>query len=130
MGRPGGGQRSWVRPCEISGCGQPPKNGKPFCTEHIFHNEYALWVEIEWEKRLATRRRLQGFKDNEITIDCHYLKEVLAYIAVYGPTSIEYLGQQFSLDFVAMERVCDYLYRYDEIIYTEKRKKLIVELPI
>lgn len=88
------------RHCELSGCGLPTREGKPYCSDHVEHNPYAKEVmeklgqrEDDDERAGAKTARRKKLNTSGVTAT-----ELLHAVAERGPRTVERLCRELNIE--------------------------------
>lgn len=73
-------------------------------------NEYASKIDAEVDAHIAEQERLEA--GDSVSADCHYIGEVLGYIRVNGPTTVNQLSRTLRLQFEAMGNVVTFMRKH------------------
>lgn len=96
--RGGSSSTSTTRFCDVSGCTQTTREGKPFCPDHVEHHPYVQAIlstlaEREDEEEKVRQRGSKAVNPMGLTA-----KELVLHLSLHGARTVERLSRELQLD--------------------------------
>lgn len=90
--------RTCSRICDVNGCQQSCRDGKPYCPDHVDHNPYVqgilqVLVACEEEAELVKRKGAAKVDPEGLTS-----KELILHLNLHGPRTAERLAREMNLE--------------------------------
>lgn len=112
-------KRKKPRHCDMEGCSQATREGKPYCSDHVEELPYVLEVQ----QRIAAREdeQAEAAKRGARAIDPYgpTARDILLSLWVNGERSVARLAREMNLDFQLVQ----------EYVKRLKKAKLIEQIP-
>jgi len=97
-----------TKKCEI--CEKATREGKPFCPEHVEHNDYVrdilqiLEVQAEEHAKVLTRAGIRAITSDSLTA-----REMVKVLSVRGTSTVNRISREMNLDLKLVEVYARYL---------------------
>lgn len=118
--------------CEVEGCPRKPREGKPFCSEHIGELNYIQQLQAKLAaKELEELRAKEGRLVEHLTEDTHsiILDDILIHLRNAGPRTTARLSRELGVPEDSIKQYVQYLKeRGDVTLRRGTRRSTIVEL--
>ncbi len=109
-------KRKRPRYCEVSGCDNSTREGKPYCTDHVMRHPYVKMVAKVIEGR--EREILNVAKRGHRAVDVYgsIAQEIVSYLKVHGTKTIKRIARDHGMKPETTRSYCDALRRAGIVI--------------
>ena len=109
-------------------CGEPTRERKPFCPEHVEEHPYIQQLIAKIEDKEREEERVAEFGEFEIAEDSLTSQEILAQLSIYGARTVERLARDMNLGIPIIEHYVSKLAREGKIeLGSSSRGKTVVK---
>ena len=89
---------STTRFCDVSGCQQTTREGKPYCPDHVDHHPYVqsilgMLADREQEEERVRQRGFKAVNPQGLTA-----RELVLHLSLHGARTVERLSRELQLD--------------------------------
>lgn len=89
---------STTRFCDVPGCTQTTREGKPYCPDHVDHHPYvqsilSMLADRESEEERVRQRGFKAVNPSGLTA-----RELVLHLSLHGARTVERLSRELQLD--------------------------------
>lgn len=89
------GRESDSLPCEA--CGQPTREGKPYCPEHVDQQPYVAELLAELARQEAELAMVSLHGSDAVDTSGLTARELLQLVRLHGPRTVQRLGRELNI---------------------------------
>lgn len=114
-----GRSRARTSACQVDGCRESTREGKPYCPEHIDRLDYVARIQAQLEEREAEVAEVAKRGWKAVNIDGPIVKEILMHMRMKGTQTVERMARE-----VAGGQLSDVIEQYVEALVRKRLVKL------
>lgn len=114
-------RRTRSRKCELRSCDNTTRENKPYCPDHVEHNEYVSKLVEALEERERVTAAVKKGRAKPKASDL-LSKEILLELRVHGPRTAARLSRSLNEDFKVIERYAKALKKEKLVELTKTRR--------
>lgn len=90
--------RTQPRYCDVPGCTESTREGKPYCPDHVDHNTYVQELMARLDERDEQDERVRRRGHKVVNMDSVTVAEILLHLELHGARTEERLVRELNLD--------------------------------
>lgn len=89
--------RTQPRHCDVAGCTESTREGKPYCPDHVDHNPYVQELIAKLDERDEQDERVRRRGHKVVDMDSVTVAEILLHLELHGARTEERLVRELNL---------------------------------
>jgi hypothetical protein len=108
--------------CQLDGCSDWTREGKPYCTDHVTHHPYVQSLMAELERRESEEQAVAKRGARAVDIEGTAAQELVQHLRVHGKRTVRRLARELNRDLEIQAHYVEALRRRGLVRTTRTRR--------